>query len=144
MATGTEARVRNSFAKQGLMSTLGAKVGQVEPGYCTIILPYSTRVTQQHGFFHGGATATVADNAAGFASYTLMDEDQQPLTVEFKINFVAPAQGHTLEARGKVMKSGYRLKHVSVEVYALNRDGETLMALALATVAATKTVRETV
>ncbi len=138
-----QARVRNSFAKQGLMSTLGAEVRQVEPGYCTIRLPYSDRVTQQHGFFHGGTTASLADTAAGFASYTLMDEDQQPLTVEFKINFIAPAHGDALEARATVMKSGYRLKHVNVEVYALSDEGEVLIALVLATVTASKAVRET-
>ena len=70
MATDFKKRAQNGFDKQGLMSTLGATLGEVQAGYCSIVVPYSERVTQQHGFFHGGVTAALADNAAGFAGYT--------------------------------------------------------------------------
>lgn len=135
-------RVRRGFAAQGLMTTLEATLVSVEPGACSISVPYSERVTQQHGLFHGGVTATLADNAAGIAGYTLMNEDEQPLSLEFKISFIAPARGDSLEARARVVKAGRRLKHVQVEVFAVDADTENLVALALATIASTRSVRE--
>ncbi len=99
-------------------------------------------MTQQHGLFHGGVTATLADNAAGFAGYTLMDEDEQPLSLEFKISFIAPARGETLEARARVVKAGRRLKHVQVEVFVVDAENESLVGLALATIASTRSVAE--
>jgi len=139
-----EERVQRGFDKQGLMSTLGATLMSAEAGTCSIKVDYSSRVTQQHGLFHGGVIATLADNAAGFASYTLMGPDEQPLTVEFKISYLAPAQGDVLEARAQVTRSGRRLKHVAVEVFAMGKVvEEVLVAMALATVASTKAVNET-
>lgn len=137
---GSADRVKEGFEAQGLMRTLGAELGLVEEGVCHISLPFSNRVTQQHGFFHGGVTATLADNAAGFAAYTLMTADRQPLSVEFKISFVAPAQGDALEARAEVVNNGRRLKHVQVHVFALDAAGGTLVAIALATIASTTSV----
>lgn len=134
------ARVKQAFDKQGFMSTIGAELRQVDSGFCCIAVRFTEKVTQQHGFFHGGLTATLADNAAGFAAYTLMDESDQPLSVEFKINFVAPAQGEELEARAKVLRSGRRLKHVSVEVYGSQSGSETLVAIALATIASNRAI----
>ena len=133
-------RVRRGFEAQGFMHTLGAELVDVDPGRCTIAVPFSPALTQQHGFFHGGVTATLADNAAGFACFTRMDPDQQPLSVEFKINLVAPARGERLEARAVVVGGGRRLKHARVDVVAVHDGVETLVAVALATVAATRSV----
>ncbi|MGB0846052.1 MAG: PaaI family thioesterase [Thiolinea sp.] len=134
------ARVKEGFDKQGFMHTLGAELSHVAEGKCSIRLAYSEALTQQHGLFHGGVTSTLADNAAGFAAYTLMSGDEQPLTVEFKISFLEPGLGDALEARARVLRSGRRLKHVQVDVYALDADGEKQVAAALATVAASKVV----
>jgi len=142
MENNFEDRVRTGFEKQGFMSTIGAKIIEVQPGFCRIHLPFSQRVAQQHGFFHGGVISALADNAAGFAGYSLMNVDEQPLSVEFKINFLAPANGEKLEARGKVIRSGRRLKHVNVEIFSLQNGSETLVAIALATIASSKSVKE--
>lgn len=133
-------RVQQGFEQQGFMHTLGAELAHVAEGECSIRLAYREGLTQQHGLFHGGVTATLADNAAGFAAYTTMSGEQQPLTVEFKVSFIAPGLGNALEARAKVLRAGYRVKHVQVEVFALDADGEQLIAAALATVAASKAV----
>ena len=133
-------RVQQGFECQGFMHTLGAELSHVAEGECSIRLVYREALTQQHGLFHGGVTATLADNAAGFAAYTTMTGEQQPLTVEFKINFMEPGLGDALEARARVLRAGRRVKHVQVEVYALDADGEKLVAAALATVAASKAV----
>ncbi len=142
MENNYEMRVRRGFEKQGFMSTIGAKIEEVQPGFCRIRLPFSDRVAQQHGFFHGGVISAMADNAAGFAAYSLMNADEQPLSVEFKINFLAPAQGETLEARGKVLRSGRRLKHVFVEIFSLSGGSEQMVASALATIASSRSVQE--
>lgn len=133
-------RVTTGFAKQGFMSTIGAGIRDIQPGSCSVVVPYSARLTQQHGFFHAGVTATLADNAAGFAAYSLMHGDEQPLTAEFKISLVAPARGDELVAKAKVLKSGRRLKFVNVEVFAIQEERENLVAAALATIVATKSV----
>ena len=136
-------RVRSSFARQGLMSTIGASVIEVTAGRCRLEMPFSERVTQQHGFFHGGAVASLADSAAGYAAYTTMDADQQPLTVEFKISLLAPAKGESVTATGRVIKAGRRLRFVQAEVFAIDEGEETLVAIALATVTASRSVKET-
>jgi uncharacterized protein (TIGR00369 family) len=138
----TEQRVRASFDRQGFMTAIGAKVKRVGDGDCVIELPFSEHVTQQHGYFHGGAVASIADSAAGLAAFTTMDEDQQPLTVEFKISLVAPAIGETVEARGRVIKSGRRLKFVQADVFAIESGTETLVAIALATITASRSAQE--
>ena len=71
-----EQRVRASFARQGIMAHIGAEIGRVEPGYCEIMLPFSENLTQQHGFFHGGVTTTIADSACGYAGFTLMPAER--------------------------------------------------------------------
>lgn len=138
----TEQRVRASFDRQGFMTAIGAKVKRVGDGDCVIELPFSDNATQQHGYFHGGAVASIADTAAGFAAFTTMDEDQQPLTVEFKISLVAPAIGESVEARGRVIKAGRRLKFVQAEVFAIESGTETLVAIALATITASRSAQE--
>ncbi|MEM8790497.1 MAG: PaaI family thioesterase [Pseudomonadota bacterium] len=134
--------VRTGFAKQGLMHTLGAQLGEIGAGRCEIDLPFAPGVAQQHGFFHGGVVAALADNAAGFAAYTLMEEGRQPLTIEFKINFLAPAKGERLIAVSTILAPGRRIFHASSEVSAI-RDGETApAAAALVTVKSVATVSE--
>ena len=113
-----EAAVREGFAGQGAMAHLGAELVRVEPGYVEIGLPYRDEVTQQHGYFHGGLIATIGDSAGGFAAFSLMPACATVLTVEYKINLVAPADGERLVARGQVEKAGRTLTvcRLSVEV----------------------------
>ena len=136
--------VERGFTKQAFMATLGACLLDIGEGTCAIELPYSETLTQQHGFFHGGAVATIADNAAGFAAYSLMTDDRQPLTVEFKINLIAPASGDRLRGEGRVLKAGRSIFHVASNVIAVEGTTETLVASALVTIKATLAVSEVV
>src|SRR5947208_2985228 len=104
-----EDRIRASFTRQRFMGLLGAQLIAVHPGSCEIHLPYREELSQQHGFFHAGTIATIADNAAGYAAYALMDADSSVLTVEFKINLLAPGNGEVLIARGQVIRPGRTL-----------------------------------
>jgi len=113
-------RVRNSFDRQGFMVLLGATLTRIEPGSVDIEVPFRADLTQQHGYFHAGVTSTVADTAAGYAGYTLFPADSSVLTVEFKINLIAPAQGNRLSATGRVIKHGRTLTICAFEVYALS------------------------
>ncbi|MDH3473722.1 MAG: PaaI family thioesterase, partial [Rhodospirillales bacterium] len=87
---GFEARVRNSFARQSIMTLIGAEIARVEPGLVEIVLPYREDLCQQHGFFHAGVTSTIADSAGGYAAFSLFPADASVLTTEFKINLLAP------------------------------------------------------
>jgi uncharacterized protein (TIGR00369 family) len=129
-----EARVRASFAKQGLMATLGARLSRVEPGAVEIELPVSPAVSQQHGFVHAGGVAAVADSAAGYAALSLMPPGAGVLTAEFKINLVAPAAGEAILARGRVLKAGRTLTLAQAEVVARQDGREKLVAFLTATV----------
>lgn len=122
-------RVHESFAKQGMMATLGAELGRIEPGFCEIRLPYADAVAQQHGFVHGGAIATIADSAGGYAGFTLFGADDGILTVEFKLNLVAPAKGEMLIARGEVVKPGRTLTVTRADVVAVEDGIETTCAV---------------
>lgn len=99
-------RTRASFARQAIMQLLGAEMREVEAGRVLIALPFKPELTQQHGFFHGGATATIADSAGGYAGFTLFGPGESVLTVEFKLNLIAPADGDCLYAEGRVKKPG--------------------------------------
>jgi uncharacterized protein (TIGR00369 family) len=105
----TEQRVRDSFARQGAMGFLGASVEQVAPGSVTLILPFRDELSQQHGFFHGGIVSAMLDTACGFAALERSAPDAAVLTVEFKLNFTAPARGVLLRATGRVIKAGRTL-----------------------------------
>jgi uncharacterized protein (TIGR00369 family) len=133
-----EARVRDSFARQGAMALIGAKLTHVAPGAVDIAVDYRPEVSQQHGFFHGGIVGTAADSAGGYAAFSLMPADSSVLTVEYKMNLIAPADGTRLIARGRVIKPGRTLTICNVDVFAL-RDGrehhcavllQTLMSMA--------------
>ena len=110
------ADVRDSFSRQGIMGLIGAQLGRIEPGLVEIALPFRPDLTQQHGFFHAGVTSTIADSAGGYAAYTLFPADTTGLTVEYKINLMAPADGDRLLATGKVVKPGRTLTICSLEV----------------------------
>ena len=118
----TLARVSDSFARQGLMAHLGARIAAIGPGTVTIRLPFRVEVTQQHGYFHGGATAAIADAAGGYAGSTLMPDNSSVLTVEFKLNLLNPARGQALEATGRVVKSGRTLTVSQIDVWAVDGD----------------------
>jgi uncharacterized protein (TIGR00369 family) len=116
------ATVRGSFARQGLMTTLGARIVAIEPGLCVIEMPYAPGVSQQQGFFHGGAIGAIADTAAGYAAYSLMPAGAEILTVEYKLNLVRAALPPTLRAEGRVLRAGKTLTVCRADV--LHRDGE--------------------
>lgn len=118
-----ERKVRESFAAQKVMATLGATLGKVAPGYCEIRLPCRDDLTQQHGFIQAGIVSSIADNAGGYAGFSLMPVDASVLAVEFKINFLAPADGDYLLAIGQVLKPGKTLFITRAEVYAY-REGK--------------------
>ena len=123
-------RVHESFERQGLMRHLGARLLQARPGLCEVALPYSERVTQQQGGFHGGAIGALADIAGGYAGLTMAPEGMEISTVEYKINFLAAFNGGELRAIGRVVKAGRRIIVTSAEVLHLAADGsETLCAL---------------
>ena len=104
-----EARVRASFAKQQFMATLGASMTTVQPGEVSIELPFRADLTQQHGFLHAGVVTSIIDSACGYAALTLMSPDRAVLSVEFKVNLIAPARGATFQARGRVIRAGRTL-----------------------------------
>jgi uncharacterized protein (TIGR00369 family) len=126
-------RVRASFDRQGAMKLIGAEMMTVEPGHVVIELPYRADLTQQHGFIHGGMTAMIADSAAGYAAFTLFPADSSVLTVEFKINLVAPADGERLVATARVKKTGRTLTICEFEVAAVKHGRSTVCALGLQT-----------
>lgn len=126
-------RVRQSFARQPFMHFIGAEMTDVAPGSVEIRLPHKADLTQQHGFFHGGIVGTVADNACGYASFTLADVDSSVLTVEYKLNLMAPAAGEMLIARGRVLRPGRTLVVAQADVFALREGVEKPVATALAT-----------
>ena len=109
MESGAEERVRRSFARQGYMAAIGAELVHVAPGEVDIAVPFSDRLTQQDGYLHAGVVAGATDSACGYAALTLMDADAEVLTVEFKINLLAPAAGERLIARGRVVRAGRTL-----------------------------------
>ena len=113
-------RVLDSFSRQGLMNHLGATLHAVESGQVVLRMPFRPELTQQHGYFHAGATSALADSAGGYAGFTLFPENSSVLTVEFKINLLAPAQGEYLEATGKVLRSGRTLTVCQVDVCAVH------------------------
>lgn len=129
-------RVRASFARQQIMALIGAELAVVEPGYTEIHLPHRPEITQQHGFIHGGVVGTIADSAAGYAANTLTPADTSVLTVEYKLNLIAPADGERLVARGEVIKPGRTLIITRAEVFAIKHAQWTLCALMQQTIMA--------
>lgn len=126
---GYEARVRRSFSRQGAMRLIGATMTEVAPGYCAIELVPRPELTQQHGYVHAGIVSTIVDSAGGYAGFTLFPEDSSVLTVEFKLNLLAPAGGDRLVAEGFVVKPGRTLAITRGEVHAEKGGTRTLVAL---------------
>ena len=134
-----EARVRESFARQGLMTTIGARILNVSPGEVIIELPFHADLTQQHGYLHAGIVTSIADTACGYAALSLMPEEADVLSVEYKINLLSPARGEKFIARASVKRAGRNLTVCEAEVFAANGDEEKLIAAMLATM---MTIRE--
>jgi uncharacterized protein (TIGR00369 family) len=129
-----EKRVRESFAKQQMMATLGASLEQVKAGAVDIRLPVRPELSQQHGFVHAGAIAAIADSACGYAAFSLMGPDSGVLAVEFKINLLAPGAGDYLLAKGRVIRAGRTLTVCLAEVVAIAGGEEKPVALMQATI----------
>jgi len=127
-------RVEASFSRQAFMTTLGASLQLIEPGEVHIELPFSTRLSQQHGYLHTGATAAIADSANGYAALTLAPADAEVLAVEFKINLMLPASAARFLARGRVLRPGRRLSVCLAEVVALDGRDQEVIATMLSTI----------
>jgi len=119
------ARIATSLARQGMMQHLGARLLRAEPGICELALPYSDKVTQQQGGFHGGSIGALADIAGGYAALSAATEGFEVTTVEYKINFLAAFQGGELRATGRVLRAGKRLIVTAVDVRHVGADGKT-------------------
>ncbi|TWG89550.1 uncharacterized protein (TIGR00369 family) [Mesorhizobium sp. J18] len=119
-----EARVRSSFARQKAMTTIGAELTMVTPGVIEIEMPHSEALTQQHGFLHAGIISTALDSACGYAAYSLMPPDAAVLTIEFKVNLLAPGKGERFLFRGAVTKPGRTIIVADGQAYAFNKEGE--------------------
>lgn len=126
-------RCRRSFAMQGFMDHIGARLTRIEPGLCEVELPVRPELTQQHGYVHGGVLASIADSAAGYAAFSLMDAGSAPLTVEYKLNIVRPGEGERMLARARVVKPGRTLTVVQADVFGVAGDRETLCVTSLQT-----------
>ncbi len=128
-----DARVRASFAKQGAMGLIGAQLTHVSAGEVRLVFAPSPQLSQQHGFVHGGIVAAALDSACGYAASSLMAAEHGILTIEFKINFVAPAAGETLEMIGRVRKAGRTITLTDGEAFGITGSQRKLLATMTAT-----------
>jgi uncharacterized protein (TIGR00369 family) len=129
-----EARVRESFARQSHMATLGITIAFIAPGEVHLALPFGARFCQQNGFMHAGAIASVADSASGYAASTLAPPDTDVLAVEFKLNLLAPARGEGFIACARVLRAGRTLTVCQADVFTTGAGERTLIATMLSTV----------
>ena len=129
-------RVKASFDRQNAMALVKATIPVIEPGKVEIHVPHWKGIEQQHGFIHGGVVGMIADSAGGYAAMTLSSEDASVLTVEYKMNLLAPADGDKLIARGQVIRPGRTLIVTQVDVYAVQGTKETRCALMQQTIIA--------
>jgi len=127
------ADVKDSFAKQAVMMTIGAELVGVAPGAVQISLSYRSDLTQQHGYLHAGIVTTIADSACGYAAYTLMPPNSAVLSVEFKVNLLRPAKGEEFLAVAEVLKPGRTLTVVRADVFANPKSERVLVATMLGT-----------
>jgi uncharacterized protein (TIGR00369 family) len=134
-----ERRVRASYARQAAMATLGARLSRVDAGHVEIELPFRPELTQQHGFLHAGIVTSVLDSACGYAAMSLMEVGAAVLSVEFKVNLLAPARGDLFRASGRVVRAGRNLTVVSGELRVVEAGGEgTLVAMMTGTMMAVR------
>jgi uncharacterized protein (TIGR00369 family) len=126
-------RVRDSFAQQKIMDTIGATLSKVAPGAVEIELPFRADLVQQHGFLHAGVVTTIVDSACGYAALSLMPPGVAVLTIEYKVNFLSPAAGELMLARGRVTKPGRNVTVCQGDVFALKDGREKVIATMLAT-----------
>ena len=125
---GYAARVAASYARQPAMVTLGATLVEVTPGRAVIELPWKHSLTQQHGFLHGGVVGMVLDSACGYAAFSLMPADAAVLTIEYKVNMLAPAKGQRFRMEGHVIKPGRTITVAEGRAFAIDEAGERLVA----------------
>ncbi|HYF58394.1 MAG TPA: PaaI family thioesterase [Burkholderiaceae bacterium] len=133
---GFAERVRASYERQAAMKTIGAVLAQVEPGRVVIELSWAEALTQQHGFLHAGVVATALDSACGYAGFSLMPADAAVLTIEYKINLLAPARGERFRMEGSVIKPGRTVTVAEGRAFALGAGGDKLIATMNATLMA--------
>ena len=131
---GYKEKVIESFKRQEVMKTLNASVQTVRPGEVELKLPYQQNLTQQHGFIHAGIVSTVLDSACGYAAFSLMPEKAAVLTIEFKINLLAPAKGDWFRAVGKVKKPGKNITVTEGELFSCADGQEKLVATMVGTI----------
>ncbi|MGP8121538.1 MAG: PaaI family thioesterase [Xanthobacteraceae bacterium] len=128
MDPASSERVRSSFARQAVMSTLGVEIVRLEAGAIELRMPYAAPFTQQHGFIHAGIISTALDTACGYAAFSLMPAEAAVLTVEFKINLLAPARGEEFRFRARVLKPGRTLTVCEGHAFAVQAGQEKLIA----------------
>ena len=133
-----ERRVRESFTRQSFMATLGASLVRVEPGEVLIAVPFSAALTQQHGFLHAGVVTAVMDSACGYAALTLMEPRAGVMSVEFKVNLLAPAAANRFIAVGRVVRAGRTLTVCHGELRAVQDEAEVLVAVMQGTMMAVR------
>ena len=121
-------RVENSFARQRAMTTLKITLARVDPGEVELLLPYQAELTQQHGFIHAGIVAAALDSACGYAAFSLMSSEAAVLTIEFKTNLLAPAQGDSFRVLGRVIKPGRTITVCEAEAFACRENESKLVA----------------
>lgn len=138
LSISQKAEIEASFAKQGLMSTFGAELDSVEYGKTIISMPFTEAVSQQHQFFHGGTIGSLADTACGYAAISVVAQGDAALTAEFKMNFLAPADGDRLIAIGKVIKPGRTLIVCQGDVFIEKNGNRKLCATMLMTMCVVK------
>jgi uncharacterized protein (TIGR00369 family) len=128
-----EAQARASFARQAYMATIGVEILRVAPGEVDLGLAFRAALTQQHGYLHAGVITALVDSACGFAAFTLMPKGSGVVSVEFKVNLLAPAVGERMLARGRVLRPGRTLTVCSGEVVAVTGAEEKTVLAMLAT-----------
>ncbi|MCX8133584.1 MAG: PaaI family thioesterase [Roseococcus sp.] len=129
--TEIQKRIEASFAQQGLMRVVEARVAEVAPGRCVIEAPFRKTLTQQHGYLHAGVLTMLADNACGYATLSLLPPGQEVLTAELKVNFLRPAKGVLAIARAEVLKPGRTLTVARAEVWMRTEDGAEVLCAAM-------------
>lgn len=132
--SGIYGRIESSFRKQGIMGTIGAELTHPEAGRVTIVLPSSPLLSQQDGFVHAGVIATIADSACGYAALSMQPEGREVLTIEYKINLLAPARGTSFRAVGEVVRQGRTITVCRADVFAESETKETPVATMTATI----------